>query len=220
MYISAVETAKNFNASGVLTASDVRMRAKPDTGSEALGTYSSGTVMPVIGINCGWYKVSYDGKTGYIRSDLMDITAQAQMSAVLSFGMAQPDTASTLGQQIAEYAYQFIGNRYVYGGTSPSTGFDCSGIIYYTYRQFGINISRSASQQWKNNGYQISKDELRPGDLVFFSSNGGRSITHVGLYYGNGMFVNASTSRTGVIFSSVNSAYYTRVYYGAKRIVD
>jgi uncharacterized protein YraI len=220
MYIAEVDTVKDFNASGVLTGSDIRMRSTPDTASATLGVYPSGTTMQVTGINNGWYKVSCDGKNGYIRSDLMDLAAvQVQLSTVMSLSLTQPADAP-LGQQIADYAYQFIGYPYVYGAASPASGFDCSGIIYYTYRQFGMSLSRTASQQWRNNGYQVSKDELRPGDLVFFSSNGGRSITHVGLYYGNGMFVNASTSRTGVIFSSLNSTYYTRVYYGAKRIVE
>jgi cell wall-associated NlpC family hydrolase len=77
---------------------------------------------------------------------------------------------------------------------------------------------RRASLQFANNGVSVAKADLQPGDLVFFSSDGS-GVTHVGLYYGDGMFVNASTESTGVIFSSLSSDWYTRTYWGAKRII-
>ena len=211
MYMSELLTAENFSAGGTLTGDDVRMRSTYSTSGIVLGTYDCGTVMRVIGINSGWYKVSYAGKTGYIRSDYMEITGDAD-SVPDDFELSQ-------GQQIADYALQFVGYRYVYGASSPSVGFDCSGFTYYIYGKFGYSLSRTASQQYRNNGVSVSKDELQPGDLLFFSSNGGASVTHVGLYIGDGNFVHASTSSTGVIISSLSSSYYTRVWYGAKRIV-
>ena len=211
MYMTQLLSAENFNAGGTLTGDDVRMRTTPSTSGSVLGTYPVGTVIRVIGINNGWYKVTYAGQTGYIRTDFMDITSD---------GSEIPEIAeSTLGQQVVDYALQFVGYRYVYGGSSPSVGFDCSGFTYYIYGKFGYSLSRRASQQYQNNGVSVSKDALGPGDLLFFSSNGGASITHVGIYIGNGNFVHASTSSTGVIISSLSSSYYTRVWYGAKRII-
>ena len=130
-----------------------------------------------------------------------------------------PDPNLPLGQQIADYGAEFVGIRYVWGGNSPATGFDCSGFTTYVMRQFNINLTRTASGQYKDNGTQIQKSDLVPGDLVFFSSNG-RTVTHVGIYIGDGKFVHASTPRTGVIISSLDSAYYTRVWWGAKRVVE
>jgi cell wall-associated NlpC family hydrolase len=214
MYISGVETAKNFTASGALTGGDIRMRSAPSTSGSVLGTYPSGTIMSIIGINNGWYKVQYDGKTGYIRSDFITLSSGSDSTYASTFS-----ALSSKGQEIAEYASQLVGYKYIYGAASPKTGgFDCSGLVYYTYKQFGYSISRTASQQYKKNGVSISKADLQPGDLVFFSRNGGRSVTHVGLYYGDGMFVNASTQSTGVIMSSLDSAWYTKTWYGAKRI--
>lgn len=220
LYVSDVQTAKNFSASGTLTGSEIRMRSTPNTEGAVLGTYSDGTVMSVIGINNGWYKVKYEGNTGYIRSDFLNIgiSSGASTLAVQTADLAPQNT--DLGQKIADYAQQFIGYSYIYGAASPKVGFDCSGLTSYVYKQFGYAISRTASQQYRNNGAAVSKAELRPGDLVFFSSNGGRSVTHVGLYYGDGKFVNASTGSVGVILSSLDSAYYTRVWYGAKRIIS
>lgn len=218
-FITNVLTAENFNATGTVAGTGVRMRAEPNTSSSILGSYTTGNVMAVIGINNGWYKVQYDGKTGYIRSDLMNITGGSSFSANVSNNVAVTPGNASKGQQIADYAMQYVGYRYVYGGASPSSGFDCSGLVYYTCKQLGTPVSRTASQQYKNNGVSVSKDSLQPGDLVFFSSNGGASVTHVGVYIGNGQFVHASTSSVGVIISDLGSAYYTKVWYGAKRIV-
>jgi cell wall-associated NlpC family hydrolase len=211
-YLINILTAENFNAGGKVDGDGVRMRSGPSTDYSILGTYYTGTAMNVIGINNGWYKVQYNGTTGYIRSDLFVITGSSASSSSSS-----TTTSLSIGEKIAQYALQFVGYNYVYGEESPSRGFDCSGLTYYVYGQFGYSISRTASQQYKNNGYSVSKSELQPGDLVFFSSDG-YGVTHVGLYIGDGNFVHASTSTVGVIVSSLNSSYYTRVWWGAKRI--
>ncbi|SHI12872.1 SH3 domain-containing protein [Sporobacter termitidis DSM 10068] len=210
MYIKDVETTKDFTAAGKVDGSDIRMRSTPSTSGTVLGTYTAGTIMSVAGISDGWYKVSYNGQTGYVRSDYLTLTDASAVAVSVA--------AVSAGQQIADYARQFAGYRYVYGASSPKVGFDCSGLTYYVFNQFGYSISRTASQQYRNNGTSVSKADLQPGDLVFFSSNGGASVTHVGLYIGGGSFVNASTEKTGVIISSLSSAWYTKTWYGAKRI--
>lgn len=211
-YLREILTAENFKATGTLIATDVNMRAKPNTSSDVLCTISNAdlnTEVQVIGINNGWYKLTYNGFTGYVRSDFIEITGAPDGST---------STETNIGQQIANYALNYLGYNYVYGASSPSAGFDCSGLVYYVYREFGYDVSRTASQQYKNNGTSISKSELQPGDLVFFSSNGS-SVTHVGIYIGDDQFVHASTSTTGVIISDLSSAYYLNAWYGAKRVV-
>lgn len=214
-YLKNVLKAENFNATGTLTSDTVRVRSGPSTDDSVLGTVSKGTTVPVIGINNGWYKVKTSDYTGYIRSDLMKITGAASSSAAPALTAS---SNASVGQKIADLAKSFVGYRYVYGEESPSKGFDCSGLVYYCYGQFGYKLERRASLQYAKHGTSVSKSELQAGDLVFFSSSGG-GVTHVGIYLGDGDFVHASTSKTGVIISSLNSAYYTRVWYGAKRIV-
>ena len=213
-YLSNVLTAENFKATGTVNGTSVRLRESNSTDSDILATYDTGASLPVIGINNGWYKVADGGIVGYIRSDLMDITG----GSVYDVTSAENSGSSTLGQEIANYALNFVGYNYVYGAESPSVGFDCSGLVYYVYGQFGYSLNRRASIQYSSDGYSVSKSDLQQGDLVFFSSNG-YSVTHVGIYIGDNQFVHASTSTTGVIISDLDSSYYTRVWYGAKRIV-
>ncbi|MDR0861960.1 MAG: C40 family peptidase [Oscillospiraceae bacterium] len=220
-YFKNVLLAENFSAIGTVTAKDVFLRESPSTSANVLGTYDTDTVMSVIGINTGWYKVRYDGKTGYLRSDFMEITGSASgttraNTAAKSGGSTAPAHSET-GNEIADFALQYLGYKYVYGGASPS-GFDCSGFTSYVYKQFGYGITRNASGQWRDNGTKISKSELAAGDLVFFSSNGGKSVTHVGLYIGDQEFIHASGTNVGVVISRLDSSYYQNVWWGAKRI--
>lgn len=224
-YLTNVSTVKNLTASGTVIGTGVRLRSQPSTNAAILGTYNTGAAVNVTGINNGWYKVGIGGTTGYIRSDLVSLSsaASAAPASAVSTGSAVSVqqavvNATSLGQQIADFAKQFAGYKYVYGAESPSVGFDCSGLTYYVYGHFGYSLQRRASMQYKYNGTAVAKEDLMPGDLVFFSSDG-VGVTHVGLYYGDGKFVNASTERTGVIISSLSSSYYTRTYWGARRIV-
>ncbi|MBE6949268.1 MAG: hypothetical protein E7456_05420 [Ruminococcaceae bacterium] len=219
-YLKDVLKAENFNATGKVTGSGCRMRSKPNTSSTILGTYNAGVKMNVIGINNGWYKVQYNGKTGYMRSDLMEIIGSSSGSSG-NTGGGSNSTNSGRREEIVDFALQYEGYSYVYGGENLAEGgFDCSGFVYFVYKSnFGYSMHRTASTQYANDGRSISKSELQPGDLVFFSSNG-YSVTHVGIYIGNDKFIHASTSRTGVIISSLNTSYYQRVYWGAKNVID
>ena len=118
---------------------------------------------------------------------------------------ATEDTSSSsdLGQQIASYAVQFVGNPYVYGGTSLTNGADCSGFVQSVFANFGIGLSRTAASQ-ASGGTSVSFDSLQAGDLLFYSSSG--SVDHVALYIGGGQIVHAANSASGIIISN---AYYS-----------
>ena len=128
-----------------------------------------------------------------------------------------------LGTQVIDEAKKYLGTRYVYGGSSPS-GFDCSGFTSYVYKQLGYSIPRSASSQWTGLETTISRDDLQPGDLVFFrdpSRSKGKACSHVGIYIGDGEFIHAasgSSSGKKVRVSSLSENYYSGYYKGAKRV--
>ena len=247
LYLKNVVTAENFKATGKLTGDDVFLRSEPSTSASLLGSCDAGTKVVIIGINNGWFKVVYDDATGYIRSDFVNLVSDTPASAPASGSAVskstvdsqQTSTTSTASassssdtahqpsaeeltqrQQLVSFALQFVGGSYVYGGTSPSVGFDCSGLAYYVFHHFNYDITRTASSQYAHDGTSISKSDLQPGDLVFFSSNGGYSVTHVGIYIGNNQFVHASCPKIGIVVSDLDSSYYSGVWYGAKSVLS
>ena len=123
--------------------------------------------------------------------------------------------ANVTGTAIANFAKQFVGNPYVRGGTSLTKGADCSGFAQSVYKHFGINIPRTASQQAKV-GKAIAWSDLQPGDLVFYSGNGGKSVTHVAIYIGNGKIVHAQTPQLGIGITTAN----IMIKMGARRILS
>ncbi|HZU06486.1 MAG TPA: LysM peptidoglycan-binding domain-containing protein [Chloroflexota bacterium] len=119
------------------------------------------------------------------------------------------------GSQIAALAMQYLGHRYVFGGTTPA-GFDCSGFVYYVHRQSGIPLSRGMMGQYTA-GPHVPRDALQPGDIVFFSNTYMPGLSHNGIYIGNGKFIHASDERTGVTISSLSEPYWASRYSGATR---
>ena len=116
------------------------------------------------------------------------------------------DTSPVSDNAIVSYALQFKGNPYVYGGTSLTNGADCSGFVQSIFKHFGIKLPRTASAQ-AGAGRYVSWGELQPGDLVFYSGNGGKSVSHVAIYIGNSKIIHASTPSGGIKVSSVNMMY-------------
>lgn len=189
---------------GKVTASSLNVRSEPNTDSAKVGSLKSGKIVQILGqTQSGWYQI----ENGYISAEYVVLVDAAEAQK------------SSKGQEIADYALQFVGYPYVYGGSSPS-GFDCSGFTSYVYRQFGYSLNRSAASQLSN-GTPVSMNELQPGDLVLFkkSGTGSKAASHVGIYIGNNQFVHASTSTVGVIVSSLSEAYYTTGFVGGRRIV-
>ena len=127
-------------------------------------------------------------------------------------------------QELVDLALSYVGWDYIYGGKSPADGgFDCSGFVYYLYKATGIktDLYPGATTQWNSLPDEIiPRDQLLPGDLVFFSYSGSSyDMDHVALYIGNNQIVHASTPSTGVIISDLNEPFYVRNYAGAKRII-
>ena len=184
----------------------VRFRSGPSMSASILGEYNSGKEITVTGTSGDWTACTIDGQSGYVYSQYVTTTKPAV-----------PGTGgSELGRQIAEYTLQFEGYNYVWGGSSPSTGFDCSGLIYYVYSQFGYQLNRVAEDQARN-GVHVDPSDLQPGDILCFYSNG--YIGHVGMYIGNGQFIHAANSRSGVIITDLTTGYYSTRGYEARRIV-
>jgi cell wall-associated NlpC family hydrolase len=122
-------------------------------------------------------------------------------------------------KQLLEDAKYFKGGKYVWGGTTPQ-GFDCSGYVQYLYKKHHINLPRTAWAQSKK-GLEVTKDNLKKGDLLFFLTDKSRGIpvTHVGIYIGNGKFIHAASKKKGIIISPIYTGHYAQTFVTAKRVL-
>jgi len=157
-----------------------------------------------------------------LRFSLLVLTIAAAFSLRAAGALAAPTSpvvsgipvrdaqATALSSHVVTYARRFVGVRYHYGGTTPSTGFDCSGFVRYVYAHFGIELPHYSVAQF-HLGRKVRRDALEPGDLVFFSGLG-----HVGLYVGDGRYIHAPHAGTSV---SVEPLAAHRRYVGARRIL-
>lgn len=214
---------------GKITGVGVNLRTGPGTSYSVAAVSGNGDKCYIIGINDGWYKVLFQDKTCYIRSDFVELTEVPYENpdspnspkyyrggkAIGNASSASAVPVSVAGSQILAEAQKYLGCPYRAGGASPS-GFDCSGFVYYILKQLGLSPYRTPSEQYQM-GTSVEKSALRVGDLVFFGS--GR-ITHSGIYAGNGQFIHAPNSRSTISYSDLTSGYWAQNYYGACRVAQ
>lgn len=206
------------------------IRSEPTTDSEWVGKLYPDYAAKITGPVGEWTKVESGNVTGYVYSRYITVGNEAQKKAeelvqnndtgnaedAFMYAESREEEAARLqkeqeeqkaqaagnGQAIVDYACQFIGNPYVWGGTSLTNGADCSGFVQSVYKNFGYSLPRTCTPQ-SNAGTAVSLAALAPGDLVFYDHGTG-SCEHVGIYIGNGQIVHASSSRTGIKISNVN----------------
>ena len=152
------------------------------------------------------------------------VSACSSQQPVASAGATQSQTQSqtqsraeqprTPGERAAKVAESQIGTPYRYGGTTPS-GFDCSGLVYYSYASIGKQVPRTTGELWKT-ALPVGRRDLRSGDILFFSISG--KMSHVGMYIGNDRFVHAPSSGKVVSIQSLNSDFYSKAYLRAGRL--
>ena len=218
-YVSTTGSASNNTSASTGTAavvkcsSTVNFRSAASTSSTVLGELKNGTAVTVLSTSNGWSKVSYAGTTGYISADYL-VTASSG-TAINPSNTAASVSISAKRQSVLNYAAQFLGVPYVYGGSTPS-GFDCSGFTSYVFKNTVGSIPRVAQAQYDATT-RVSRDDLLPGDLVFFGSSTS-SISHVGIYVGSNQFIHAPNTGDVVKYSSLTGSYATR-YQGAGRVI-
>ena len=132
---------------------------------------------------------------------------QSQLLVEEMESLEEETTTKALGEAIVDYAKQFLGYPYVYGGNDLYTGVDCSGLVQQVFKAFNINVPRTAKAQ-SQVGTMITYENVQKGDLLFFGTSSD-NITHVGIYVGEGQMIHASTPSTGIIISPVNTFSYT-----------
>ena len=176
----------------------LRVRLEPNTTSEILATMPEGEELEIVSETDGWVQVNIDGEYSYVSGDY--VTCATTLADAMTMSEARyGQGVSDVRVDLVNYATQFVGNPYVWGGTSLTNGADCSGFVLSIFAKYGYSLPHSSRAQ-ANYGTRVSTSELMPGDLVFYGS--GKSISHVAIYIGGGQIVHASTERTGIIISS------------------
>lgn len=208
---------------GYISGSDVNFRREPSTSGEIISTLTLNKEIVILERDNRWVKIKVNNEIGYVSATYISDTkvtttsrGAASRKTVVSSNTTTNVPSNPDGSNIVEYAKQFLGCRYVYGGTTPE-GFDCSGFTQYVFNHFGKSINRVSSAQ-ANNGVEVNKLTMEPGDLICFSNSSGSSnIGHVGIYIGNGQFIHSANSRKGVIISNVDGAGF--YYVCSRRII-
>lgn len=214
-----------------VSVDSLKVRKENNTTSEIIDSLKKNDEVSVIEELTGWYKIKVDGKVGYVSSKYVS-TQKSKETTSRGTDVQRTDevteikepetssnTSSAKGSDVVQYAKKYIGYKYVAGGASPSTGFDCSGFTTYVYKQFGVNLNRTSRDQIKN-GTAVERSNLQQGDLVLFRGESGSSIGHVGIYAGGGNFIHASNPKGGVKITALDSSYYNTRYVGARRVID
>lgn len=192
----------------VVNADALKVRDEAGTDGAVLTSVPKGEELDVVEILDGWVKVSIDGDDAYVSADYVTVEEKLDTAITMS-ELLYGQGVSDLRVDIVEYAKQFLGNPYVWGGTSLTKGVDCSGFTMAVYKHFGIKISHHSGSQAKE-GTKITADKLQPGDLIFYADSKG-TINHVAMYIGGGKVIHASNPKTGIKIS--NYKYRTPVKY-------
>lgn len=191
----------------------LNVRAEKSTEAAVLSQVGNSEAFTVNSVADGWVEISVDDSVGYISQDYVTL-AQALPTAKTIEQVKYGDGVSDVRASVVSYALQFVGNRYVWGGTSLEKGVDCSGFTMRILGKYGISLPHSSRAQ-PSYGKKISASEAKPGDLFFYGS--GRSISHVAIYIGNGQIVHASNKRDGI---KVSNAYYRNPICVARYLPD
>ena len=241
------EEVTEISKTGYVKADGLNIRKEPTTSSEAIHSLSFNSKIKITGEIDGWYRIDYNDQVGYVSQKYVSdtklpettarggydrTTASSEENTVANQEVVEENqveteeeqeeestaSASSEGNDVVEFAKEYLGYKYVAGGSSPSTGFDCSGFTTYVFRNFGVSLNRSSKDQIKN-GTAVSKSNLQPGDIVIFKNQGKTAIGHVGIYIGNGNFIHAANKKEGVVITALSSSYYSQRYVGARRII-
>ncbi|MDR2043486.1 MAG: C40 family peptidase [Clostridium sp.] len=202
-----VETVVRVNGDGL------RVRDSAGLDSGVLTQVPAGEELEFVERLGGWVKVSIDGEDGYVSAEHVTVEEKLE-TAVTMTELLYGQGVSDVRVDLVEYAKQFLGNPYRWGGTSLTKGADCSGFVLSVFQHFGIRLSHSSKAQ-AGEGARIGIADLKPGDLVFYANSSG-SVNHVAIYIGGGQVIHASSPRTGIKISK----YHYRTPVKAVRILQ
>ena len=198
---NAKKRAKEAMATvAVVNTDKLKVREQPNLECEVITMVPKGEELDVVETKDGWVKVLIDDEENYVSSEFVKVEEKL-LSAITMTELIYGQGVSDIRIDICNYAKQYIGNPYVWGGTSLTKGADCSGFVLSVFKKYGMSLPRTSGSQ-AGAGTKITMSEAQPGDLIFYAK-GGR-INHVAIYIGGGQVVHASSPKTGIKISKYN----------------
>lgn len=222
------------NKKGYINVDTANVREQASTSSKRLGFLDLNDEVEILAEEGDWYKVkSKEYGECYIAKRLVsltkvasreleeqrDTTVNQEINNQISNSLSQGTSSSLAkGEQIVEFAKQYLGYKYVSGGKKTETGFDCSGFTRYVFSNFGVSLGATAASQANNSGTEVARTDLQPGDLILFQDDGRTRIGHCGIYIGNNTFIHAANPKRGVVTDKLEgNSYYSPRYVSAYR---
>ncbi len=185
----------------VVNTQTLKVREEPNTDSIVITLIPQEEELEVVEImDNGWVKFLLDDEEAYVSGDYVDVEERLEKAVTLT-ELMYGQGVSNVRVDLVQYAKQFVGNPYVWGGTSLTKGADCSGFTLSIYKKYGVSLPHHAASQAQM-GTKVDYNSAQPGDLVFYAKNG--RINHVAIYIGNGQVIHASSPKTGIKISSWN----------------
>lgn len=183
-----------------VTTDSLKVRAEANTDSEVITLVAMGEELEVAAVEGDWVRVLLDDDEVFVSAEYVEVSAELG-TAVTMTELLYGQGVSDVRVDLCQYAKEFIGNPYVWGGTSLTRGTDCSGFVMRVFQKYGVKLPRNSRAQ-ANCGTTIKMSEAKPGDLIFYAK--GKTINHVAIYIGNGQVVHASSPKTGIKISNVS----------------
>lgn len=185
----------------IVNTQTLKVRGEPNTDSIVITLIPQEEELEVVEImDNGWIKFLLDDEEAYVSGDYVDVEERLEKAVTLT-ELKYGQGVSDVRVDMVQYAKQFVGNPYVWGGTSLTNGADCSGFTMSIYKKYGVSLPHHAASQAQL-GTKVDISSAQPGDLVFYAKNG--SINHVAMYIGNGQVIHASSPKTGIKISTWN----------------
>lgn len=185
----------------IVNTQTLKVREEPNTDSVVITLIPQEEELEVVEVmDNGWVKFLLDDEEAYVSGEFVDVEERLEKAVTLT-ELLYGQGVSDVRVDLVQYAKQFVGNPYVWGGTSLTNGADCSGFTLSIYKKYNVSLPHHAASQAQM-GTKVSMNEIQPGDLVFYAKNG--NINHVAIYIGNGQVIHASSPKTGIKISSVN----------------
>ena len=218
---------------GYINVDTANAREGASTSSKRLGFLDLNDEVEILAEEGDWYKVkTKEYGECYVSKKLVSLTkvtsreleeqrdttiSQEKNNEIIS-SLENATISSNKGEEVVEFAKQYLGYKYVLGGKKPETGFDCSGFTRYVFSNFGVSLGATAASQANNSGTEVARTDLQVGDLILFQDDGRTRIGHCGIYIGNNTFIHAANPKRGVVTDKLDgNSYYSPRFVSAYR---